>query len=67
MGSTRKPHRVEVCFAPRPASQTSGTVVPKRLFMGAAANGWVEWKNEPAARRDVDGDDRVKARHSSVD
>jgi maleate cis-trans isomerase len=27
-----------------PASQTSGTVVPKRSFMGTKANGWVGGK-----------------------
>jgi hypothetical protein len=43
MDSTRKPHRVDVCFAPTPASRTSGTVVPKRSFMGAAGSGWAGW------------------------
>ena len=28
------------CRAPMAAVQTSGTVFPKRSFMGAAANGW---------------------------
>ena len=38
-----------VSFAPMPASQTSGTVVPKWSFMGVAANGWVGWEAGPAA------------------
>ena len=41
---------VNVCFAPMPASQTSGTVVPKRSFMGAAANGWVGWEADRRLR-----------------
>jgi hypothetical protein len=39
----RLPRTIDGRFAPMAVVQASGTVFPKRLFMGATANGWVGW------------------------